>query len=172
MMESGDIAILAMIAGVVAAVWIRRFIDHRKRMNVSRKAIRGEKKAVDLLEKNGYRILEKQLSGKVLYYINEEPKESLVRADLLVKKNGRSYIVEIKTGDQANPKLPAVRRQMMEYDRVFSPHGILFIDMEKNRIQSVRFDHKGMRFQAHLTDFLFGLVAGVLIAVSVYAVMS
>lgn len=172
MMETGDLIILAVVAGVLVAVWVQRFLLHRKRLRVSRKAIRGEKKARELLERNGYRVLEKQLTGKIVYYIDDEPKESSVRADLMVKKNGKHYLVEIKTGDQANPKLPAVRRQMMEYDRVFSPHGILFVDMEKSRIQSVRFDQKGMDIKIRATDFLFGFVAGLLIAVSVYAVVS
>ena len=57
----------------------------------------------------------------------------------MVKKNGKKYIVEVKTGDTAaNPNYSATRRQMLEYN-LASELPLLFVNMDELTVEEVRF---------------------------------
>lgn len=139
MLEWKEIFILSLCVSFIIIYFANKKLIRWKHKRISKKAIRGEKKGEKLLVKNGYDIIEEQVSGSVEYFINGEKYESTVRADFLVVKAGKYYIAEIKTGKQANISLPSVRRQMMEYQHVFEPEAILFVNMEDETIEEVSF---------------------------------
>ena len=58
---------------------------------------------------------------------------TLLRADLLVTRNGRRYVAEVKTGRTA-PRLDcaATRRQLLEYRIAFGVDGVLLVDAESD----------------------------------------
>ena len=94
--------------------------------------------------------------------------ESFIKADYLVRKDGRDFLVEVKTGKQANVRLPNVRRQLFEYQNIFQTDGILFIDMNKYDIIEVAFDDPATS-TLPLKSFLSGLLVGVLLVVFIYS---
>lgn len=164
MLESSDVVILVLGLLFVLALTLPRVKDRAKRKRTSRKAFRGEKKALPLLKRHGYHLVEGQCQGKVTYFVDGQAQEGLVRCDAIVEKYGRRYVVEIKTGDQAKVSLPQVRRQLLEYDRVFKPHGLLFVDMEKQTIQQVHFGLPSLGSWRRLRDLAIGLGLGFLLA--------
>ncbi len=91
-----------------------------------------------MLERAGYRVLERQTRGSWTVYADGEPVEVGLRADLLVARGGRRYVAEVKTGKLA-PRLDhaATRRQLLEYRMVFGVDGVLLVDAEAGRVVAV-----------------------------------
>jgi len=118
------------------SAWRRSALAHKR----SARAARGERNAEKLLEVQGYEILERQLSEEWTMSCDDEPLSFLLRADLLVRKDERDYIAEVKTGSSA-PDLrnASTRRQLLEYAIAYDSPTILLVDVEAGVIQEVRF---------------------------------
>jgi len=73
--------------------------------------------------------------GQWTVHADGEPMEVSLRADLLVTRNGRRYVAEVKTG-RAAPRLDcaATRRQLLEYRIAFGVDGVLLVDAESDRV--------------------------------------
>jgi hypothetical protein len=99
----------------------------------------GERRAVALLERHGYRIDALQPATEWTILCDDEPRSVAVRADLLVSRGGQSFIAEIKTGECAELDTAATRRQLLEYSVAYAVDGVLLVDMEAERIQQVAF---------------------------------
>jgi len=103
--------------------------------------MRGENAAEKLLEDDGYRIIDRQLSASWEILVDGTPREAQVRADLLVEnRDGQRFVAEIKTGKLApNPMYPPTRRQLLEYWFVFEPDGLLLVDVEAGVVSAIVF---------------------------------
>lgn len=100
----------------------------------------GEVEAEGWLERKGYRILERQVERKVPLIVEGEEWECVVRADFLVERDGRVWVVEVKTGRVApDPTSPTTRRQLLEYCLVFGSDRLLLLDMESRQLQTIVF---------------------------------
>lgn len=138
--------IFSMIIGAlvyrgVSAVWRRWRIARR-----FRRGMIAEKHAARYLRRHGYKILAVQLQEKITVYVNGEEQESTVRADFLVRKGWKNYIVEVKSGQQGTVRQAATRRQLLEYKLVYEPDGIILLDMEHHNLQKIEFAyHAGKR---------------------------
>jgi Holliday junction resolvase-like predicted endonuclease len=138
-------AMLAALGLLVAAaiVWLtlalRRWWKARvlgARMDI---ASDGERRAEQWLTAQGYRVLERQVTRRCVMHINQRVAEYDVRADLLVQMGNENVIVEVKTGDAADPRLPATRRQLREYCDVFGVERIYVFDASNERLHEVQF---------------------------------
>ena len=140
-----DIAVLAVILliGVFAGMILYHLVViNYKNYRVKRTFKSGriaENAAVKFLRSHGYKILASQLREEVIIYVDGEAEKSIVRADYLVRRGWKLYVVEVKSGQQGNAKLPAIRRQLLEYYMVYQPDGILLLDMEHKNLQEIRF---------------------------------
>ncbi len=132
------------LAAVLAFAYLSRAIGGWKRSAIAKRrsarAMRGEAAAEELLERAGYEILARQES---LYWELEcdgEAHEFLLRADLIVTRDGEEYVAEVKTGEHA-PSLTnaATRRQLLEYSLAFDSPVILLVDVERDEILEVAF---------------------------------
>jgi hypothetical protein len=131
------------------------------------RARRGEERALHLLESEGYEIVELQKRTPVVAKVDGKEYKTYIAADALVRKHGRTYVAEIKTGSEATRITHApTRRQILEYFCVFRPHGILLVDMEQEKIRTVEFTmpHADNRIQysvlLFLAVFIFGVICG------------
>ena len=163
-----EIILLSVISSGVFLYFFKRYYvkyTHQKRI---KKGLKGEKEAKVLLKKNGYKILSEQLEDKVTLSIDEKHYDCKIRADFYVKKGYKRYIVEVKTGTKARPTVPEIRRQLLEYDLVFRPSGLLFIDMKKGSIEKIKFHKKLKRYDFFdkLMYFGIGIVFGFICAIA------
>lgn len=115
----------------------RRSVRARRR---GARAVQGEHAAETLLREAGYEILDRQVALAWNIDCDGELVEFLLRADLLVERDGQEYIAEVKTGELA-PSLSnaSTRRQMLEYSIAFESPTILLVDVERDQILQVRF---------------------------------
>ncbi|HEY2513938.1 MAG TPA: PD-(D/E)XK nuclease family protein [Polyangiaceae bacterium] len=120
--------------------WARasRVASARRRV---RRAIAGEHHAEPLLRRAGYEVLDRQVPARWTVFADGEPLEVALRADLLVAREGRTYVAEVKTGRLA-PRLDhaPTRRQLLEYRVAFGVDGVLLVDAEADRIMAVEMD--------------------------------
>lgn len=110
----------------------------RTQVRRMRRAGRGEAEAERLLLGEGYRILERQAFARWSLVVGGRVLDVASRADLLVEKNGRVLVADVKTGNLApDPRRPSTRRQLLEYLLVFAADGALVVDVETARIVEV-----------------------------------
>ena len=133
------LAIVAVVAALAAlSVW--KWLRRRKFKNAMRRARFLEKRTLGFLEEKGFQCLEEQVERTSFFFLNGKRVPFRVRADYLLKRRGRKYIVEVKTGKQSeSPESPSVRRQLLEYALLFAPWPVLLVDGEKQRVYEVRF---------------------------------
>ena len=169
MLTTTDLWILAFLAGIALTIFGMKLLKkHRGRKNV-KKGIKGEKVARALLKKEGYKILHEQLEDTVVMTVQDKVHECKVRADFYVKKGMKKYIVEVKSGQNVKATLPEIRRQLLEYDLVFRPDGMLFLDTNKGILEEVIFDRRTKRFSLmeKVYYFILGSLFGAVIAIAV-----
>lgn len=110
---------------------------NRARGRVARKA---ETDAERLLAKQGFTVLERQLTQRWTLEVDGEDRQVICRVDLLVERDGEIFVADVKTGDLApRPHQPATRRQLLEYLLAFEADGALLVDMRRRRVRSVSF---------------------------------
>lgn len=144
MMTYADVFILGIIIGGLSLFYLhkigRNFILKRK----LKKARRGEIAAVQFLKNNGFSIVGIQEKRTITTWVDGVPHNNTIRVDFLVRKWGKTYIAEVKTGRKApNPFLVDTRRQLLEYYLAYGSYGILLVDMEKKRMHEISFDITG-----------------------------
>ncbi len=87
-----------------------------------------------------------------------------VRADYLLRKGNKTYVAEVKTGNQAVSFLQShTRRQLLEYYLVYQPQAVLLVDGEEGKIEEVVFPDRrsGLKMWGWgVGIFLLGLVVG------------
>lgn len=142
--ENGILIFILFISGGIISLILYIKISNwlkaerlRKRFSKSRQA---EKEAEKILKKNGYAIIDVQKSKPLLLTIGDKIHRYLVRIDYLVRKKGKVYVVEVKSGE----KIPYItnretRRQMLEYYLAYQPSGILLLNMKNKSISEVKF---------------------------------
>ncbi|MEN3187397.1 MAG: hypothetical protein ABDK94_01245 [Atribacterota bacterium] len=123
-----------------------------------------EKNAFQLLEKKGYRVLGEQVEKEAFMIVDGQRVLYRVRADYLLRKGNRTYVAEVKTGDQAVSVLQShTRRQLLEYYLVYKPQAVLLVDGEEGTIVEVVFPgrNNGLKIWEWGTIvFLLGFVVG------------
>lgn len=124
----------------VAAAWWRRLSASRRARRRGARAVQGEREAELLLDELGYRVIDRQISTVWTIQCDGESLEVDLRADLLVTRDGRRYVAEVKTGDYA-PQLSnaATRRQLLEYRVAYDVDSVLLVDVEAGHVQEVIF---------------------------------
>jgi hypothetical protein len=127
--------LVLLLRSVVGRWW--RGVRARRRAH---RALAGEKRAVRLLRRHGFRVLGEQVPASFVIEVDGRPHEVALRADLLVTRAGKRYVAEVKTGAQApRPEHRATRRQLLEYRVAYAAEGVLLVDMERGAVHEVRF---------------------------------
>ena len=149
--------ITACALGLLAGRWWR---GRRSKVR-ARRARAGEVGAEQLLRAAGYHILDRQVERTWTIDVDGVATNIGLRADLLVGRNGRRYVAEVKTGAAAPASSTATtRRQLLEYRLAFAgTAGVLLVDMERKQIRRVRFRLSQQRWRPFLLGALAGAVA-------------
>ena len=128
-------ALLLIWLGWKIRLWWKNFLF----MLLRRRGRRGERAAVRLLKRKGYKILQEQIKLSGHIFIDDALEKFELRPDFLIEKEGVQYIAEIKTGESANPSNRYTRRQLHEYSYYSGNDVILLVDPIKNLIKKVSF---------------------------------
>ncbi|MFT4974888.1 MAG: hypothetical protein ACI8S6_000771 [Myxococcota bacterium] len=127
---------------LLLAARLRRSRQRGRRATIRRnqQALRGESEAEQMLEAEGFTILQRQVRGSWEIYVDGEPVIVNLRADLMVSRDDEIFIAEVKTGRLApDPNFPATRRQLLEYQLAFDVDGVILVAPEQQTIVYVDF---------------------------------
>lgn len=158
----GGIVFGAVLVALAAALWLR----HRRRRVVRHRgrAAAAEVAAEALLTAAGFQICGRQVRRERLMWVDGERTPVHVCADLIVRRRGRRFVAEVKSGEMApKPTHRATRRQLLDYAWMFRGHGVLLVDPERARIVEV--DFPGLASRGDGAPWLWGavgLAAGIL----------
>lgn len=123
----------ALLLGV-RRVWARA--RHRGRIN---RGLQLEQRAAALLEREGFTIVRSQARLDWNIVCDGEPLPVLLKADYLVQRDGQSWVVDVKSGQGANPRSIATRRQLLEYALAYRTAGAVLVDMEREVVHRFQF---------------------------------
>ncbi|MDB4947185.1 MAG: hypothetical protein JWP97_6719 [Labilithrix sp.] len=100
----------------------------------------GEARAARRLAQLGFTVLGEQVVAEHVVQVDDAQVTATLRADYLVTKGRRRYVVEVKTGALA-PRIEtsATRRQLLEYGVAFDVDGILLVDGDTCEVRAVSF---------------------------------
>lgn len=134
----GVLAVLLLAA--LAGWWWAATRGARASRARQRRARRAETDAERFLESRGYAVVERQVTRSWRMEIDGELREVSSRADLLLERDHRLYVADVKSGEIApRPDQPATRRQLLEYLLAFRADGALVVDMRRRRVHAVAF---------------------------------
>lgn len=149
--RSGDLllglaALFALIAVVqtVRIFWLQGEPSRRARRRVAR-AMQGERDAERFVREQGYRILAVQPEYTWQLSVDGRPAQVVLRPDLVLERDGRRYVADVKTGNSApDPLTSSTRRQLLEYLIACKVDGVLVVDVEARRIRSLVFPTRAL----------------------------
>jgi hypothetical protein len=133
--------LLAFVAlGLVLGLVLARLLRGLRSRARNRVAGEGELEAEAILERAGYRVVERQAVAAWSMMVDGVEVPIEVRVDLLVSRRGRRYVAEVKTGDRApDPRHPPTRRQLLEYALVFDAREVLLVDVPAGDVRAIAF---------------------------------
>lgn len=108
-----------------------------------RDAASAEQLAERWLQSQGHQILARQLPAQGSLAVNGSAHPFDIRADLLVQMGPDRVIVEVKTGEAADPFLPSTRRQLREYAAVFDVSTLYLFDASRLLLHRIDFPDSG-----------------------------
>ena len=131
--------VLLLVALAAARRW-RAWRGSARARQRSARSLRGELEAEHLLARLGFEVVARQACLEWIIACDGEDHEVELRADLLVERDGRRYVAEVKTGVSA-PLLTnaATRRQLLEYCIAYQVDSVLLVDVEADCVREVSF---------------------------------
>ncbi|QNB45545.1 hypothetical protein BR63_03965 [Thermanaerosceptrum fracticalcis] len=139
-MNQTDIFILGILLGGFVIFYFNKLYKRLILKLRLKKARKGELAAAKYLEERGYAIIGIQEKKSITTWVDGTPYTNTLKVDFLVKKNGKSYVAEVKTGKYAiKPTLAETRRQLLEYYLAYRTSGILLLDMEHKKLHEISF---------------------------------
>jgi Holliday junction resolvase-like predicted endonuclease len=115
-------------------------IKSRRRL---RRGLQKEKEAYKVLKKLGYKIIGNNIKYNYPLQVNEDSINVNIEIDYLVERKGKTYIIEVKSGESASQITnSSTRRQILEYSLFIKNDGIFLLDMEKEILQEITFPVK------------------------------
>ena len=131
------IAVALLLVGIWLGHRLARWLRSRLARRRQRIGAAGERRALKLLAREGYRVLRTQVPGELRLRIDGEPRAFEVRADALVRRRRKTFVAEIKTGRAAGVGNRWTRRQLLEYAHAYDVDGLLLVDATRGVIHSV-----------------------------------
>lgn len=153
----GAAAVGALGSLALARSWRR----HRLRARQQR-GRRGELRALRLLERAGFRVTSEQVEASYALWVDGQAHAVTVRADAVVERRGRCYVVEVKTGGGASATDRHTRRQLLEYGHAFDCDGLILADMERETLQRVDFHPPHARSRSITAALVLACIAAAL----------
>jgi hypothetical protein len=134
------LAAALLLAGVLLGAAAVRWRARRRIGRHRRQGREGEVRALRLLRRAGYRVLDTEVAAEGRVRVDGRPVEYRVRADAIVRRGFRRYVAEFKGGpESAAVTNRATRRQLLEYALLFDVSGVLLVDAPGRRIQRIEF---------------------------------
>ena len=101
-----------------------------------------DEKAAELLREEGYRVLARAAVKFIDFDIEGKVHRQKVKADLVVRRGIKKYVVEVNAKDSGSVRNADIRRRILEYKIAFAPHGIITVDMDRERMRIIKINSR------------------------------
>ncbi|MFN3198462.1 MAG: hypothetical protein ACE366_08610 [Bradymonadia bacterium] len=168
------IYIILGLAAAIGFTWMGASIANKwRRRQLTKVRAHGrnqEKKAPELMRRRGYTI--EAIHPETFYtlWVDEEPHQVRLEADMIVSRDGELYLVEVKTRKSASPKNTLTRRQMLEYSLHFPVDGLLLLDADNDWLYQITFP-KQVQTRTRSYHLIIGILLGGLITASIFVIL-
>ena len=135
------VAIATLLLSLLLFVLVSRWLGSWRGSRGRSRGVTGERRAERLLTKAGYRVVDRQVAGQAHVFIDGRRYGVTVHADLAVERDGKRYLVEVKTGQGRRATIDTTRRQLLEYAQVFGAQEQILVDADAGAIHTIRFDY-------------------------------
>lgn len=131
-----------------------RRLKLKRRWAIARGA---ESRAVAVLSRQGYDVIGTQVEGTYSLQIDGTAQTVSLRADLLVERDHRRYVAEVKSGKLAPSITNATtRRQLLEYRLAFEVSGVLLVDGNTELVHRIEFPFGNYEPRASARAYVVG----------------
>lgn len=160
---------IGVILGVLLHHRILRWKNRWGMARIRQRGQAGEIRAERWLRHNGFHIESEQATHSGQFRLDGALVTFDVRADFIVRNpEGRRAVVEVKTGDAANPRAALTRRQILEYAAIYGVNDVYLFDGTNERLMHLEFSSPpvvaaGEDRSSSLRDVLIGVVIGVVL---------
>jgi hypothetical protein len=118
----------------------KRALERARRRSRASNALSAERRAARLLEREGYSVVDRQVTCPWPVVVDRCVVEVALRADYLVERGSESFVAEVKNGSYvARIRHGPTRRQLLEYQLAYGVDAVLLVDVERERIERVHF---------------------------------
>ena len=132
-------------------------IKGRRRL---KRGLKKEKEAYRVLKRMGFGIVGNNIKSSYSLQLNKDSVNVGLEIDYLVERKGKTYIVEVKSGESANQITNRdTRRQILEYSMFIKNDGVFLLDMENENLQEIVFPIKHKNKPKAFPFFAFLLLA-------------
>lgn len=153
--------IIGMVLGGSLFFFIARLFRRRVPVIQSSGETFSEQEVESFLNRSGYEILSKKQRETVITNIDGKDHLGYLEADYVVRKGKKRFVLVIQSGHSAaDPHEPMLRRKLLEYDHVFSPDGLLVLDLSRGELHRVVFRFP---YERNIDFFFRFLIAGFII---------
>jgi Holliday junction resolvase len=137
------IATISILLFFLVKYKLAEYAKSKARKKRFKRGLKLETEAEGFLIKKGYNIVENQAIYYHNYIVNGHKKQNKLIVDYIAEKEGKTYIIEVKSGKKAiSLDDKNSRRQLLEYDVVIENDGVILLDMENKKLQYVQFHSK------------------------------
>ena len=111
--------------------------------------------AMKLLATNGYHVVTGKHRVPIDVETAERKYQSRIMIDFVVKKNDATYAVKIKNKRKMDRISGSfLREELLKYQLFFRVDGVLYIDIEKDKIHEVSFNYPSVQYKKSFLDYL------------------
>lgn len=130
-----------LVGGLIVGLYLawRARLRRAHMLDAARRGKALEAQAPALLLDAGYRVVEDQAQVRYEFLVDGEVLPVILRADFVAERDGRRFVVEVKSGEAARPTRRETRRQLLEYCLHYPVDGVLLLDVEAQRLSTVEF---------------------------------
>jgi hypothetical protein len=122
--------------------------------------------AAGILKRLNFQVLDSEKKNTILTYIDGKSHVGYAQADFIVKKEKKTYAVLVKSGLLADPNEPSIRRQLIEYERIFKTDSLLLLDLNNGELHEIRFEFPRSEKERILLILIGLLVALVIMGIT------
>ncbi|HOB35014.1 MAG: hypothetical protein GX090_00350 [Firmicutes bacterium] len=127
-----DLAIIAVFAALLLLYKVVR--DWYGIREVPRRI---DNQAADMLREEGYFVQARAAVKFIDFAIEGRRHRQKVKADLVVRRGLKKYVVEVNSKDGTSVRNADIRRRLLEYQIAFAPSGILMVDVDTGRTKLI-----------------------------------
>lgn len=101
-----------------------------------------DEQAAEFLREEGYRVQARAAVKFVDFNYSGKNHRQKVKADLVVRRGLKRYVVEVNAKDGGSLRDADARRRFLEYKIAFAPTGVMSLDMDRERIRIVSINNR------------------------------